>query len=185
MANSTIKKENEWRPIRASLAEDNAGDIYLLEKTLQARQVDYERIPYGDGERAIQALAEDDCIISNLVRLDLNVPRREGFDVLRAIRSKPFMVGVPVGILTSSDAERDRNRVELAWDGTFTSRPCWRISFNQVGEAIDAMLQEPNSAHSLGNIWGTQEETEGSPGGRRPVPQGRSTSSPTGRYASF
>src|SRR4051812_30898166 len=113
MANAATKKENEPKAIRILLVEDNAGDVYLLEKTLQTRKLRYELIRYIDGEQAIRALQQEDCIVPDLIMLDLNLPRREGFDVLQTIRSRPAMVGVPTAILTSSDAAKDRHRIAL------------------------------------------------------------------------
>lgn len=99
--------------VRIVLVEDNAGDVYLLEKSLQARHIVYELIRYEDGEQGIRALSSERGPTPDLILLDLNLPRREGFDVLRAVRTRPALVGVPVGILTSSDAVRDRHRVSL------------------------------------------------------------------------
>jgi DNA-binding response OmpR family regulator len=95
------------------LVEDNAGDAFLLEKALQARHIAYELTRYEDGEQAVRALSSERYPAPDLILLDLNLPGREGFDVLRTVRMRPGLVGVPVGILTSSDAERDRHRVSL------------------------------------------------------------------------
>jgi chemotaxis family two-component system response regulator Rcp1 len=142
MANPSTKKK-EPKPIRILLVEDNPGDIYLLEKTLQHRQLDYDLIRYGDGEQAIRGLQEDKLVIPDLILVDLNLPRREGFDVLRLIRSTPRLVGVPVGILTSSDAVRDRRRVELIGAERYIHKPPMLDDFlEQVGQALEEMLAE-------------------------------------------
>src|SRR5438477_5896438 len=109
----TAKRDNGPNPIRILVVEDNPGDVYLLEKTFKNRQLSYELIRYADGEQAIRELQEDDCVIPDLIILDLNLPRREGFDVLQTIRGKPSMVGIPIGVLTSSDAEKDRHRIAV------------------------------------------------------------------------
>ena len=87
------------------------------------------------------ALQEDDCIIPDLIILDLNLPRREGFDVLQTIRSKPSMVGIPIGILTSSDAEKDRHRVAVTGGERYIHKPPELEDFlEQVGQAIEDLL---------------------------------------------
>ena len=117
------------------------GDVYLLEKTLQNRHVRYWLIRYADGEQAIRALQREDCLIPDLVILDLNLPRREGFGVLPTIRSKPAMVGVPVGILTSSDAEKDRHRIAVAGGERYIHKPpMLEVFLEQVGNAIEELL---------------------------------------------
>ena len=98
MANPTTETKEGPKPIRILVVEDNAGAVYLLEKTLQNRQLRYELIRYTDGEQAIRALQQDDSVLPDLILVDLNLPRREGFDVLQTIRGKPSMVGVPVGV---------------------------------------------------------------------------------------
>ena len=76
---------------RIVLVEDNAGDVYLLEKSLQARHIVYELIRYEDGEQGIRALSSERGPTPDLILLDLNLPRREGFDVLRAFeRGQPW-----------------------------------------------------------------------------------------------
>lgn len=72
---------------------------------------------------------------------DLNLPRREGFDVLGVVRGKPGLVGVPVGILTSSDTAKDRHRVALIGAERYIHKPPTLAEFlDQVGQAVEDML---------------------------------------------
>ena len=142
MSNAATKRGSGPARIRIVLVEDNAGDVYLVEKTLQNRQLNYELIRYSDGEQAIRALQEDNCVIPDLIILDLNLPRRGGFDVLQTIRSRPAMVGIPLAILTSSDAAKDRHRIALAGGERYIHKPPMLDDFlNEVGRAIEDMLQ--------------------------------------------
>jgi len=142
MVNPTAETaRNDPKPVRILLVEDNAGDVYLFEKALQSRQVNYELTRYADGEQAIRALHQDVCAVPDLIILDLNLPRRGGFDVLQTIRSKPSMVGIPVGILTSSDAARDRHRIAVTGGERFIHKPPELEDFlEQVGQAIEDLL---------------------------------------------
>jgi CheY-like chemotaxis protein len=138
MADPTIAPRSAPEPIRILMIEDNAGDVYLVEKALQQRQIRYELTRYVDGEQAIRALAADDGIVPDLILLDLNLPRREGFDVLRTIRGKPALVGVPVAVLTSSPAARDRHRIALLGAERYIHKPATLEEFiDQVGHAIE------------------------------------------------
>jgi two-component system, chemotaxis family, response regulator Rcp1 len=140
MAKATAKKES-GKTNRILLVEDNPGDVYLLEKSLKSRQLNYELIRYADGEQAIFALQKKDCIVPDLIILDLNLPRRGGVDVLQAIRSKPAMVGVPVAILTSSDAAKDRHRISVTGGERYIHKPPMLEDFlQQVGQAIEELL---------------------------------------------
>lgn len=141
MTNPATETKDRRKPIRILVVEDNAGDVYLLEKTLQTRQLHYELIRYLDGEQAIRALEQDDSVLPDLILVDLNLPRRGGFDVLQTIRSKPSMVGVPVGVLTSSDAAKDRHRVALTGGERYIHKPPTLDEFlDLVGQAIAEML---------------------------------------------
>jgi len=137
----TAQLGNDPKPTRILLVEDNAGDVYLLEKALKSRQLSYELTRYVDGEQAIRALQKDDCAVPDLIIVDLNLPRRGGFDVLQTIRSKPAMVGIPVGILTSSDAVKDRHRIAVTGGERYIHKPPELEDFlEQVGQAIEELL---------------------------------------------
>jgi len=125
--------------VRIVLVEDNAGDVYLLEKALQSRNIVYELIRYEDGDQAVLALSED--LEPDLILVDLNLPRRDGFDVLAAIRRTPRLVGVPVGVLTSSDAARDRHRIALTGVERYIHKPPTLDEFiDKVGKTIAELL---------------------------------------------
>ena len=141
MANPTAQKRTDQKPVRILLDEDDAGDVYLLEKALKSCHLSYELIRYADGEQAIRALQKDDCGVPDLIILDLNLPRREGFEVLQTIRGKPAMVGVPIAILTSSDAAKDKHRIAVTGGERYIHKPPELEDFlEQVGKAIEDLL---------------------------------------------
>ena len=126
---------------RILLVEDNPGDVYLLEKAMRDRGIAYELTVYEDGDEAMRAIAKADSGRPDLILVDLNLPKREGVDVLRSIRSKPLLVGVPVGIFTSSDDARDRHRVELLGAERYIHKPPTLTEFvEEVGRAVEEML---------------------------------------------
>lgn len=126
---------------RIVVVEDNAGDVHLLERTLQTRNISYVLVRYEDGEQAIRAFAADSNEVPDLFLVDLNLPRREGFDVLRAVRGIPRFVGVPVGILTSSESSKDKHRTALIGAERYIHKPPTLEEFiDQVGTAIENLL---------------------------------------------
>lgn len=133
---------------RILLVEDNPGDVYLLEKAMQRLGMNYELIHYADGEQALREIARDDGPVPDLILLDLNLPRREGFDVLRFVRSRPRLSGIPVGIFTSSNDAVDRHRVALIGVERYIHKPPALEEFlDQVGRAITGLLgRAPNEA---------------------------------------
>ena len=128
-------------PVRIILVEDNPGDVQLLERTLKNRRIPYEITCYEDGDQAIRAMAGWDDLRPDLILLDLNLPGREGFDVLSHARQQPPLVGIPIGILTSSEAAKDRHRVALIGAERYIHKPPFLEEFiKDVGGAIVDLL---------------------------------------------
>jgi two-component system, chemotaxis family, response regulator Rcp1 len=123
------------------LVEDNDGDVRLVEKCLQARAISYELIRFEDGEQAIREISADPTLVPDLILLDLNLPRKDGFDVLGKVRMIPRLMGVPIGVLTSSNATRDRSRTSLIGVDRYIYKPPVLEQFIQeVGKAVEALL---------------------------------------------
>jgi CheY-like chemotaxis protein len=135
--------------VRIVIVEDNQGDVYLLELALRSRAIDYELIRYQDGEEAIRAISADGAAIPDLILVDLNLPRREGFEVLQAIRRMPRFVGVPLGVFTSSETAKDRHRSALVGAERYIHKPPPLDEFiEQVGSAVEDLLNAGRSAPS-------------------------------------
>jgi chemotaxis family two-component system response regulator Rcp1 len=136
----TIEKPGKTAA-RIVLVEDNPGDVYLLEQSLQARHIAYELIRYEDGEQVVRAMSSDDFQAPDVILVDLNLPRIEGFDILKAVRQSPRLVGVPVGVFTSSNAAKDRHRTALLGADVYIHKPGTLEEFvDQVGRAIEELL---------------------------------------------
>ena len=107
------------------LAEDNPADVYLLREALNTTGKRAVLHVANDGEEAIRFIeqcgAPSGTPLPDLVILDLNLPKNDGADLLRTIRTKQLFAPVPVVILTSSDSPRDRTLAErLGADAYFT-----------------------------------------------------------------
>ena len=137
---------SQARIFRIIVIEDNEGDVYLLEKALKDRHIDYDLARFEDGEDAIRALGTEgvddtDVPPPDLILIDLNVPRRDGFDILRVVRTRPALSAVPVGIFTSSDAKQDRHRVSYLGAERYIHKPPNLEEFvDKVGQALEEML---------------------------------------------
>ena len=121
--------------------DDNYADTYLLEKALRSRKLNYQLDKYQDGDGLIKALSDGNYLVPDLILLDLNLPRRDGFEVLSTTRGQPSLVGVPVGILTSSEDAKDKHRAKLMGAERFIHKPPMLEDFiHQVGDIIVEML---------------------------------------------
>ena len=91
---------------RILLVEDNAGDVRLTREALLEAQVDAELVAVPDGEQAL-AYLRGDAAIPELILLDLNLPKKNGLEVLEEVKGDPGLRRVPVIMLTTSSSARD------------------------------------------------------------------------------
>jgi two-component system, chemotaxis family, response regulator Rcp1 len=93
------------------LVEDNPGDVRLMKEALKEAEVATELNAVYDGEAALKFLRRADGYADSrrpdLIFLDLNLPRRDGREVLAEIKSDDELRRIPVVVLTTSEAERD------------------------------------------------------------------------------
>lgn len=99
------------RPIDILLVEDNAADVRLTQEVLTESKVHNNLMIANDGEEALQCLRQQgkfkNSPRADLVLLDLNLPRKDGREVLAEIKSDKDLKRIPVVILTTSKAEED------------------------------------------------------------------------------
>jgi len=99
------------KPIEILLVEDNPGDVRLMVESLKEAKVANNLSVARDGVEAMAFLrqigAYTDAPKPNLILLDLNLPKKDGYEALAEIKRDPRLKLIPVVIVTSSDAERD------------------------------------------------------------------------------
>jgi two-component system, chemotaxis family, response regulator Rcp1 len=88
------------------LVEDNAGDVRLTREALLEAQVDAELVAVPDGEQAL-AFLRGEAAAPELILLDLNLPKKNGLEVLEEVKGDPGLRRVPVIMLTTSSSARD------------------------------------------------------------------------------
>jgi CheY-like chemotaxis protein len=99
------------RAMEILLVEDNPGDVYLMTRSLEQGNVPKNISVVGDGVAVLAFLRRQgeyvDAVRPDLVILDLNLPRKNGREVLAEIREDPNLRGLPVLVLSSSKAPED------------------------------------------------------------------------------
>jgi CheY-like chemotaxis protein len=99
------------RPIEILLVEDNPGDIRLTREALKEGKVTNNLQVAKDGEEALDCLFQrgrfTKCIRPDIILLDLNLPKKDGREVLKIIKSDNNLKQIPVVVLTTSKAEED------------------------------------------------------------------------------
>jgi chemotaxis family two-component system response regulator Rcp1 len=89
------------------LVEDNRGDIRLIQEALKSTAVDCDVVVARDGVEAMEYLQQDQAIRPDLILLDLNLPRKDGREVLAEIKADAALRHIPVVVLTTSRNEED------------------------------------------------------------------------------
>ena len=129
-----------FRPINILLVEDNPGDVELTQDALRRSKVATRVAVVTDGEQAMDYLqrgGSEDEATPDLVLLDLNLPKKDGMEVLKEMKEDPNLKHIPVVILTTSEAERDILASYRLGANCFISKPVDLTEFRKVVESID------------------------------------------------
>ncbi len=106
-----MNSTNVVRTIEILLVEDNPGDIRLTQEVLKEGKIHNHLNVVEDGEQAIAFLNHVEpytvAPLPDLILLDLNLPQRNGLEVLRMIKTDEKLKHIPVIIFTTSEAEED------------------------------------------------------------------------------
>ena len=99
------------KPISILLIEDSPGDVELIREGLELGKVSVTLNVAADGEEGLAYLrqtgAHSDKLRPDLVLLDINLPKKNGHEVLQAIRADAKLTALPVIMLTTSDNDKD------------------------------------------------------------------------------
>lgn len=127
--------------VRIIIAEDSGADVILIEETLRVAGLEVDLTVFPDGEECACYLKANEELPAAII-LDLNLPRMDGFELLRVVRSEPKYAGVPVAVLTSSKLTQDRQKSLDLGANAFITKPATLDSFVEtVGSAIHDLLR--------------------------------------------
>lgn len=129
------------RIIDILLVEDNPGDIRLTQEVLKEGKIKNMLSVVNDGEEAISFLKKTgkytDAISPDLILLDLNLPKKNGREVLIQIKNDPQLSSIPVIILTTSDAENDIINTYASHANCYITKPVDFYQFIKVIRVIE------------------------------------------------
>ncbi|MBJ7329135.1 MAG: response regulator [Solirubrobacteraceae bacterium] len=137
MTNSDVRVE----PIDVLLVEDDPGDIVLIQEAFEHNKVQNRLAIVRDGIEAVGYLRQDgeyaDTPRPDLVLLDLNLPRKDGREVLAEIKSDENLAMIPIVVLTTSEAEEDILRSYQLHANAYVTKPVDFDRFIEVVRQID------------------------------------------------
>lgn len=126
------------------LIEDSQLDVFLVKAAIAAHGLDIELQVLENGEQATGFIAridsDDSARCPRLFLLDLNLPRTGGLEVLSCLRRSKRCAGVPVLVMTSSDADKDRAESAALGATNYFRKPLGYEAFLKVGEVIHELL---------------------------------------------
>ena len=131
------------------LAEDNAADVLLVREALRSHQIECDLQVIADGEEVfafIDRLDADGKIpCPDLLLLDLNLPRRDGAEILTRLRASERCGRTPVIVLTGSDSPQDRARAQKCAVADYFKKPADLEQFLMLGARVKQVVfqQEP------------------------------------------
>ena len=129
------------------LAEDDAGHARLIEKNLQRGGIANEVVHAVDGQEALDYLqctgrfADRNPNGPLLLVLDINMPRIDGVEVLRRIKSDPVMDKIPVIMLTTTDDPREVERCYELGCSVYITKPVAYEAFVEAVQRLGLFLQ--------------------------------------------
>lgn len=128
-------------PVEILLVEDNPGDVRLTEEALKEGKVLANLRVAKDGVEALAMLRRqtpyEQFRLPDLVLLDLNLPKKDGRQVLQEIKTDEELKAIPVVVLTTSSAEKDVAQAYKLHANCYISKPVDLEQFIQVVRAID------------------------------------------------
>jgi two-component system, chemotaxis family, response regulator Rcp1 len=129
------------RPVEILLVEDNPGDVRLTREALKEAKVHNNLSVVGDGVEAMAFLRRQGSCGSaprpDIVLLDLNLPKKDGREVLAEVKSDPDLRRIPVVILTTSKAEEDILKTYDLHANCFVTKPVDFEQFIKVVQSIE------------------------------------------------
>ena len=129
------------RPVEILLVEDNPGDVRLTIEALKEGKVSNNLQTVNDGVDALAYLRKQgkfaDAVRPDLVLLDLNLPKKNGREVLEEIKQDSDLKRLPVVVLTTSNAEQDVMKTYDLHANCYITKPVDLEQFLKVVRSIE------------------------------------------------
>ena len=127
-------------PIEILLVEDNPGDVRLTQEAIREAKIRNRLNVVTDGEEAVAYVRRQgnfaDQPRPDLILLDLNLPKKDGREVLKDLKSDPDLHRIPVVVLTSSAAEQDILSTYDLYANAYVTKPVDLEQFMHVVSSI-------------------------------------------------
>src|SRR5208283_5662513 len=131
---------NFMSPLEVLLVEDSPADVRLTKEALKEEKMYINLNVVGDGVEAMQFLRKEGkfqkAVRPDLILLDLNLPKKDGREVLKELKADDDLKTIPVVILTVSDAEKDVLKAYKLNANCYITKP---IDLEQFAEVVKSI----------------------------------------------
>ena len=132
----------DGRPVEILLVEDNPGDVRLTQEALIGAKVCNNLHVAGNGVEALAFLRREgkhaDAPRPDLILLDLNLPMKDGREVLADVKADPGLRAIPIVVLTTSQAEEDILKAYSLNANCYITKPVDLGQFMRVVKSIES-----------------------------------------------
>ncbi|OGI45119.1 MAG: response regulator [Candidatus Muproteobacteria bacterium RIFCSPHIGHO2_01_FULL_65_16] len=136
-----MKASTSGSLIEILMVEDNPADVRLTREAFKDAKVLNKMSVVGDGEAALAFLRRQgryaDAPRPDLILLDLNLPKKDGREVLEEIKSDPDLKRIPVVVLTTSEDQRDVLKAYDMHVNAYITKPVNLDQFMKIVEAVE------------------------------------------------
>jgi CheY-like chemotaxis protein len=132
------------KPLEILIVEDNEGDVGLIEEVFEEAKIKTNIHVAEDGEEAVLYLRGEGKFFGSprpdIIILDLNLPKKDGREVLREIKEDSSLKNIPVVVLTTSSNKKDIHGVYGLHANAYITKP---LDFDQFIKVVE----------SISNFW--------------------------------
>jgi two-component system, chemotaxis family, response regulator Rcp1 len=143
------------------LAEDNSADVTLVRMALKSAGLNCEICVLDDGEKAIAFIEESDgnpkAVPIDLLLLDMHLPKRDGEEILKRLRSSKHYAQTPVVVMTASDAPRDYAQAAKHAAMHYFRKPTNLADYMKLGVIVRDLLSGDSVRAGLVAARGVEE----------------------------
>jgi CheY-like chemotaxis protein len=140
-----MRNQPDSRRLNLLVVEDNLPDALLVKEAIRMEDLPLEVHLITDGQEAIEFIerAEEDpnAPCPHFLVIDLNLPKRSGFEVLQRLRASEKCKTIPALVITSSDSADDRKRAAGCGAGYFRKPPSYE-EYMKLGSVLKQLLNE-------------------------------------------
>lgn len=134
--------DRAMQPVKILLVEDDPADVELTREVLEQSKIRIDLEVAEDGVEALKYLRRespyDDAALPDIILLDLNMPKMDGRDVLKQIKSDENLKMIPVVVLTTSSTDEDIVKSYTLGANCYVTKPVGLAEFAKVVDSVEA-----------------------------------------------